>query len=260
MSNSHLTVTLHACSATQRYNFPEITLHGGRFIHVLGPNGAGKSSLLSLLAGMLEPERVMLYQSSLQGTNDGLGELTKKTSEIVLTPNESQWHHQRGYYSAQYDPSFALKVADILQFFALEPSTSEHSVTLAPEIENVFAIRQFWDRPITELSTGQQNRVHLARVCQQIYPALQQGQGMLLLDEAFSGLDIYYQQRLMALLQRWVALGNIIVHAHHELHSLVKYPDDEALVIAEGEIVHRGRIDTLDWSNIHQAIFHVATI
>ena len=260
MANSHLTVTLQACSATPRYNFPDITIHGGRFVHVLGPNGAGKSSLLSLLAGILEPERVTLYQSSLQVKDDGPDKLTKETAEIVLTPNDTVWHHQRGFYSAQYEPNFALKVADILQFFALDSSPSDHGITLAPEIENVFAIRQFWDRPITELSTGQQNRVHLARVCQQIYPALQRGQGMLLLDEAFSGLDIYYQQQLMALLQRWVALGNIIVHAHHELHSLIKYPDDDALVIAEGELVHRGRIAALGWSNIYQTIFHVATI
>jgi vitamin B12 transport system ATP-binding protein len=265
MANSLLNITLQACAATPRYEFPEITLHGGRFIHVLGPNGAGKSTLLLLLAGLLEPKRVRLCHSYLHckaeaGNKDMTENSIKGMRENVLTPNNNSWHRHRGYFCTQYDPSFALKVADVLQFFVLEPSANKNSVILAPEIERVFAICQYWDRPITELSTGQQNRVHLARVCQQIYPALQQGRGILLLDEAFSGLDIYYQQQLMSLLQRWVALGNIIVHAHHELHSLAKYPDDEALVIADGKLVHRGRIASLDWSNIYQTIFQVDTI
>lgn len=271
-----LHVTLQACAAEPRYHFPELTLSGGKFIHILGPNGAGKSTFLSLLAGMLAPQSVALCRTYL-ASNDGVlsdNRCQVKLSEEsapsvtqpqpqtneVITPNDTVWHAHRGFYSAQYEPSFALKVADIMQFFVLEPSESAVADGLAPEIEKVFAIRQFWDRPITELSTGQQNRVHLARVCQQIYPALQRGEGMLLLDEAFTGLDIYYQQQLMQLLRRWVGLGNIIVHAHHELHSLPKYTDDEAIIITDGKLVHQGQIGVLDWSNIHQTIFHVDTI
>lgn len=261
MTNSILHVSLAACTDKPRYEFADIMLSSGHLIHVIGPNGAGKSTFLSLLAGLLRPDKVSLV--GLVGGNKG-------DNVQHITPGAPMWHQHRGYYCAQFAPSFALTVADIMAFFRLESTSaitpdkyevgqSEQTI-LADELEDVFAIRQFWHRSISELSTGQQNRVHLARICQQIYPALQAGQGLLLLDEAFSGLDIYFQQQLMAVIQRWVRLGNIVVHAHHELHSLARYPDDEVVVIAEGKLKQRGRIASLDWPHIHQSIFHVDTI
>ena len=79
-----------------------------------------------------------------------------------------------------------------------------------------------WDRRkslIYELSGGQRQRVFVAR-------ALAQGADILLLDEAFSGVDIASQTALMDVLLELRDGGRTIVMSSHDVNHMAHYCDE----------------------------------
>jgi manganese/zinc/iron transport system ATP- binding protein len=86
------------------------------------------------------------------------------------------------------------------------------------------ALRQvgMWDRRdslVEELSGGQRQRVFVAR-------ALAQGADILLLDEAFSGVDIASQEALVSVLQELRDQGRTILLSSHDINHLAHYCDE----------------------------------
>ena len=79
-----------------------------------------------------------------------------------------------------------------------------------------------WDRRnslIYELSGGQRQRVFVAR-------ALAQGADILLLDEAFSGVDIASQTALMDVLLELRDDGRTIMMSSHDINHMAHYCDE----------------------------------
>ena len=79
-----------------------------------------------------------------------------------------------------------------------------------------------WDRRkslIYELSGGQRQRVFVAR-------ALAQGADILLLDEAFSGVDITSQTALMDVLLDLREDGRTIMMSSHDINHMAHYCDE----------------------------------
>jgi len=72
---------------------------------------------------------------------------------------------------------------------------------------------------MTELSGGQRQRVFVAR-------ALAQEADLLLLDEAFSGVDVASQEGLVGVLRELRAEGKTILVATHDLTNLAQRFDE----------------------------------
>ena len=72
---------------------------------------------------------------------------------------------------------------------------------------------------VTELSGGQRQRVFVAR-------ALAQGADVLLLDEAFSGVDIASQEALVSVLMKLRDEGRTILLSSHDINHLAHYCDE----------------------------------
>ena len=169
----------------------------GTLMGVVGPNGAGKSTLFSAIAGLL-PVR--------QGTVT-LHRGGQESGALAYVPQQESVNWRL--------PVTAMDVVMMGRCCRLgwfqRPGKSDR------EIVNACLGRVgLWDHRsalMTELSGGQRQRVFIGR-------ALAQEASVLLLDEAFSGVDAGAQEALVGVLRTLRDEGRIILLATHDLTNL----------------------------------------
>ena len=177
----------------------------GCLMGVVGPNGAGKSTLFNVIVSLLPATagRVLVHGKAI-GEARGL---------VAYVPQ-----HDRVNWRL---PMSALDVTLLgrtrrVGWFR-RPGKADRKA--AEE-----ALRQvgMWDRRhslVGELSGGQRQRVFVAR-------ALAQGADVLLLDEAFSGVDIASQESLVAMLMDLRDEGRTILLSSHDINHMAHYCDE----------------------------------
>ena len=96
------------------------------------------------------------------------------------------------------------------------------------------------DRPVNQLSGGEQQRVHLARVLVQLWAHPSDGNARyLLLDEPTSHLDPAQQVLVARLARAHAAGGGGVLAVLHDL-NLATAIADEVVVMRQGRIAARG--------------------
>ena len=169
----------------------------GTLMGVVGPNGAGKSTLFNAIAGLLPVRRGKV---TLHRVDQGSGALA-----YVPQRESVNWR-------------FPVTVTDVVMMgrccrlgWFRRPGKRDR------ELVNACLGRVgLWDHRsalMTELSGGQRQRVFVAR-------ALAQEASVLLLDEAFSGVDAGAQEGLVEVLQTLRDEGRIVLLATHDLTNL----------------------------------------
>ncbi|MGH2624098.1 MAG: ATP-binding cassette domain-containing protein, partial [Sphingobacterium sp.] len=88
------------------------------------------------------------------------------------------------------------------------------------------------DRSISQLSGGEQQRVHLARVLAQLWDA---PTGILLLDEPISNMDIQYQHQTLAIAKAFSRIGFLVIAVLHDLNLVAQYSDN-VLMMKSGKL------------------------
>ena len=169
----------------------------GTLMGVVGPNGAGKSTLFNAIAGLLPVRRgrVTLHRADV-----GSGALA-----YVPQRESVNWR-------------FPVTAADVVMMgrccrlgWFRRPGKRDR------ELVNACLGRVgLWDYRaalMTELSGGQRQRVFVAR-------ALAQEASVLLLDEAFSGVDVGAQEDIVEVLRTLRDEGRIVLLATHDLTNL----------------------------------------
>ena len=151
----------------------------GAVIGVIGPNGAGKTTMLRLIAGQEQPDagKVIIGQTVTLGYVD--------QSRDTLNPDKTVWEEITG---------------------------GEETIVLGPRKMNSRAyvngfnfIGADQQKRVGDLSGGERNRVHLAKV-------LKQGANVLLLDEPTNDLDVNTLRALEEALDDFA--GSAIVVSH----------------------------------------------
>ena len=171
----------------------------GTLVGVVGPNGAGKSTLFDAIVGILP-----LAQGSV---NLHGAEARKGAVAYVPQRDSINW-------------SFPASVLDVVSmgrycnvgWFRRPGKRDREIVRLCLERVGL------WDRRssmITELSGGQRQRVFIAR-------ALAQEASIVMLDEAFSGVDVGAQEGILEILQSLRDEGRTILLATHDLTNLAQ--------------------------------------
>lgn len=191
---------------------------------LLGPSGSGKSTALKLLAGLTFADRGSVE------ADDG-----------TLTPANALAHRRRLGYVIQEGglfPHLTARANVVLLARYLKRTRHEIDRRVDELTELVHLEASQLERYPQALSGGQRQRVALMR-------ALMLDPDFLLLDEPLGALDPLIrhdlQQELKAIFKR---LDKTVVLVTHDL-SEAAYFGDEIVLLRDGQIVQRGRIDDL---------------
>lgn len=196
---------------------------------VLGPNGCGKTSLLRIAA---------LYEHPSSGTVSVLGERLGSTDVRIL-------RRRIGYASAalavQLRPELAaVDVVMTARFAALEPwwhRYDEADRIAARERLHVLGVGGLADRAIGSLSSGEQQRVLLART-------LMNDPAVVLLDEPSARLDLGGREQLVGALAEMAARPDgppFVLVTHHV--DEIPPGTTHALLLRDGRATAVGPID-----------------
>ena len=177
----------------------------GCIMGVVGPNGAGKSTLFNVITALLPATsgRVLIHGKSMQESRGAVAYVPQYERVNSRIP------------ASAWDVVMQGRVRHAGWF--RRPRRSDREA-----VETALNRVGMWDRRkslIFELSGGQRQRVFVAR-------ALAQGTDILLLDEAFSGVDIASQTALMDVLLELRDDGRTIMMSSHDINHMAHYCDE----------------------------------
>ncbi len=185
-------------------------------VALVGANGAGKSTLLRLIATLLTPDTGAVT----------LGEL-----DSVRNANEIR--AQLGYLSTttrlypRFSPHELLRYAG--GFFPIAEDEIERRIA---HMVDMFGLQEFLHQRISGLSTGQLQRLNLART-------LLPDPNVLILDEPTTGLDLIAAHQVVRAVQAARRPGRLIILATHIMQE-VELVADRVLIMRQGELAYDG--------------------
>jgi ABC-2 type transport system ATP-binding protein/sodium transport system ATP-binding protein len=179
---------------------------------LLGANGAGKTTTLRMILGLLRP-------TSGNATIDGF-----RSDEF---PDEVK--RRVGLVAANAGLYQYLSPREMLLFFAdLYDSDIDESRAELERLTKLLGLSEFIDRACSTLSTGQRQRVNLAR-------ALIHRPAVMLLDEPTLGLDVLGTQVITEFIDHLRSSEKAVILCTHHL-------DEAERICTRFGLMHRGRI------------------
>lgn len=192
----------------------------GALVGVIGPNGAGKTTLLRVMSGEVLPT---------SGTTriNGADPSHVPLQSLALI---------RAYLGPHRDSDVLFAARDVVEMGrhphrASSPDSADRHPVVDAALADVDATH-LGDRSFGTLSSGEQQRVAIARVLAQETPAI-------LLDEPTSALDISHQDMVMQRLRRAARAGGVVVAVLHDLNLAAAWADSVVLLDA-GRVIAAG--------------------
>jgi sodium transport system ATP-binding protein len=191
-----------------------LTLHvaAGEIYGLLGPNGAGKTTALRMVAGLLVPTG---------------GRALLMGIDVAQAPNAAK--ARLGFLTGSTGLYARLTVRELLTFFGrihgMAPPALERRLA---EVARALAIEELLGRRCGTLSTGEKQRVSVARAVLHDPP-------VLVLDEPTSGLDVLASRFLRDLVRAERARGKAVLFSTH-------YLAEAELLCDRVGLLHRGRL------------------
>ena len=178
---------------------------------IVGRNGSGKSTLLSILAGYLLPDKgtvtISCGKAAFCPQDDNLFE------DLTVRDNILFWTRAQG-------GSFAAQNAENL--IVAEPN--------APDLVRLFGADAYLGKRVRHLSGGMKKSV--AIIC-----ALTNNSPVFILDEPFSGLDIFYKSAILGALAKLKSMGKCIIYTSHNIDEIAGL-DSQIYTLAQGKLSH----------------------
>lgn len=194
------------------------SVQAGRFLVVAGPNGTGKTSLLRVLSGELPPVSGRVLYCGKEISAISPPELARKR---VFLAQQSEC---RLPFLAYEMALMGAEAAGYRGRPARERALGALQSAGVTSLEN---------RAMSQLSGGEQQRVHWARVLAQLDG---QTEGRIVfLDEPVSSLDLSHQHGLLETARNLARAGAAVVAVLHDLNLAARYADAILLL-------HRGRM------------------
>lgn len=203
----------------------DLVIPEGELALVVGRTGSGKSTLLRTLNGLVP------HFSG--GTLHG---------RVVVDGRDTRTHRPRdladvvGYVGQDPLAGFVTDTVEDELAYGMESLglTSDLMRKRVEETLDLLGLAEVRNRPLADLSAGQQQRVAIGSV-------LTTHPRVLVLDEPTSALDPLAAEEVLATLQRLVHdLGLTVVLAEHRLERVVQYADRVILLTGNGRGVVAG--------------------
>lgn len=188
----------------------DFTVQQGESIGIIGQNGAGKSTLLKILTGST---RATEGQVAIKGRVAALLEL-----------------------GMGFHPDFT-GIQNAITACQIMGITTNDAHSLLPSIIEFSELKEYIHQPIRTYSSGMQMRLAFS-VATAIRPDI------LIVDEALSVGDTYFQHKSMAKIREFKELGTTLFFVSHD-PSAVKSLCERAILLDQGIIVRDGTPDNV---------------
>ena len=187
----------------------------GKIIGLLGPNGCGKSTTIGMMLGLIKPTSgsVIINNKNIENNRTSLLEKMNFISPYVELPKKLTVEENLKVYARLYGVKNLKEKIDNL-------------------IEKLNLI-EFKSRKTGELSSGQKNRVSLAK-------ALINDPEILLLDEPTASLDPDVGDYIRSFIEDFASnKGSTILLASHNMNEVERLCH-EVMMMKNGKIIDRG--------------------
>ena len=205
--------------AVKNINFK---INKGTIIGLLGPNGCGKSTTIGMMLGLIKPTSgtVVINGQNIENNRTSLLEKMNFISPYAELPKKLTVEENLKVYGRLYGVK---NLKDKIYYLMKKLN-----------------LTQFITRKTGELSSGQKNRVSLAK-------ALINDPEILLLDEPTASLDPDVGDYIRKIIEDFAAnKGTTILLASHNMNEVERLCD-EVMMMKNGEIIDKGKsIDLID--------------
>lgn len=193
---------------TEVFGLSEVTLSikRGQSVGIIGVNGSGKSTLLQLIAGVLQP-------------STGRVQVGAKRVTALLE------------LGSGFDPNFTGR-QNVLLHGSLLGLTKEENQARLPEVQAFAEIRDYFDAPVKTYSSGMMMRLAFAS-------SITVNADLLVVDEALSVGDVFFQQKCYHKIRDLVKSGVTILLVSHDMRSVGEFCE-EALLLDKGKVAFFG--------------------
>ena len=192
----------------------------GKIIGLLGPNGCGKSTTIGMMLGLIKPSSgsVIINGQNIEHNRTDLLEKMNFISPYVELPKKLTVEENLKVYGRLYGvKNLKDKISDLMEKLNL---------------------LDFKSRKTGELSSGQKNRVSLAK-------ALINDPEILFLDEPTASLDPDVGDYIRGFIENYASnKGATILLASHNMNEVERLCY-EVMMMKNGEIIDKGKCDDL---------------
>ena len=207
----------------------------GEIVGILGPNGAGKTTLLRMIAGILDATSgTILFDNKTYSDS----ELEIKRKIAYLSGNTKIYPSINTYE--------LLKMC--CEFYGVAANKIEKRIK---EVSKILEMDKFLYNRIEKLSTGQTQRVNIAR-------CLVHDPKYYILDEATSGLDIISSQVILNFIKSEKNKGKTVLYSTHYMEEAENICD-RVIMIDQGVVIKIGTPDKIkketNTTNLRDAFF-----
>jgi zinc/manganese transport system ATP-binding protein len=196
----------------------ELIVREGEFAAILGPNGAGKTTLIRCALGLVPVAEgiVTVFGHEVRRGNDLVGYLPQRRT---------------------FESDLRIRGVDLVRLgldgahWGLPLPFSRRSLDdRVARVIRLVGAESYAERPIAEMSGGEQQRVLIAQ-------ALVSGARMLFLDEPLEGLDLNNQQAIAGLLQGICEDEDVtVLLVAHDVNPILPFLD-RVVYVAQGHVV-----------------------
>jgi ABC-2 type transport system ATP-binding protein len=195
-------------------------IYKGTIIGLLGPNGCGKSTTMGMMLGLIKPSAgtVIINGQNIEYNRTKLLGKMNFISPYIELPKKLSVEENLKVYGRLYGvENLNDKISDLMEKLNLT---------------------EFRKRKTGELSSGQKNRVSLAK-------ALINDPEILLLDEPTASLDPDVGDYVRSFIENYASTkGSTILLASHNMNEVERLCS-EVMMMKNGEIIDRGKSNDL---------------
>ena len=177
----------------------------GEAIGIMGQNGAGKSTLLKMITGTLQP-------------TEGQVQVNGRIAAILEL-------------GMGFNPELTGR-QNVMHSAGLMGYSNDQILSAMPDIEDFAEIGEYFDQPVRTYSSGMQVRVAFA-VATAFRPEI------LIVDEALSVGDSYFQHKSFERIRQFQEQGTTLLIVTHDASSILTLCD-RTLLLEKGTVIKDG--------------------
>jgi len=209
----------------------------GTIVGLLGPNGCGKSTTIGMMLGLIKPTsgEVIINNKNIENNRTDLLQKINFISPYIELPKKLTIEENLKVYGRMYGvKNLNEKIAELTERLNLT---------------------EFKKRKTGELSSGQKNRVSLAK-------ALINDPEILLLDEPTASLDPDVGDYVRGIIEKFSSDNKkTILIASHNMNEVERLCD-EVMMMKNGEIIDKGKssdlVDKHGRKNLEEVFLKIA--